>query len=377
MATYTAVKKGNYDEGLADLLFGSRGECKLEDLESDKDFCVGIFKDGIWESRRNDIGTFSYLKQECDIPYLETKGEHIFEMSLPSVPYGMALGIVEFFKKIMQIHSGAEAMVQIWWNKSEEKYQLYVPIQRVSGASVKFDHSEELQNDPNLIWAVDIHSHNSMSAFFSAGDNADEKSTRMFGVIGQLNRDRWMAKWRAGCNGQYVNLEVTDIFNMEDLRMVHIPDAECEKVEKLTYAPYKAPAANRHGGGYHGYDYGRSGGRNTTPPINGWGDDDIYSYYDKQMGVHGGFDTPGMSSAYDLTEDPELEGIVEDFIEINEKEGEGELDQIDLHLLIRRVVDYFAEYKGFDKNSAQVIIDQLSVNMSMVDFADLMQTYGE
>ena len=154
-----SIPKGDYNEELADLMFGSRGECKIEELGSEKDFCIGLFKDGVWESRRTDIGVFSFLKQKCDIPYLNKNGELFFELSLPLIPYGYLLSIVDFFRLIMVSHSGAEAMVQVWWNRIDEKYILYVPEQEVGGVSVNFTHSEDLQDNPEVIWVVDIHSH--------------------------------------------------------------------------------------------------------------------------------------------------------------------------------------------------------------------------
>ena len=33
---------------------------------------------------------------------------------------------------------------------------------------------------------MDIHSHNTMGAFWSGTDNADEKETRLFGVLGKI-----------------------------------------------------------------------------------------------------------------------------------------------------------------------------------------------
>lgn len=391
----TVVSKGKYDSGLADLLFGSRGECKIEDLESDKDFCIGIFSDGAWEARKNDIGTFSYQKHEFEVPYLKEPGYLLFEMALPKIPYGMLLGIVEFYKKIMVKLSNAEAMVQVWWNKEEQKYQLYVPKQKVSGASVKFDHSEELQNDDNMVWVLDTHSHNTMGAFFSGGDDADEKSTRVFGVIGQLNREPWASKWRAGCNGQYVDLDMEILFDKDNDELVSIPDSQLDKVEKNVYTARtvvngRAVSANRplygyggygayggYGGGSFGSDfpYGYSAGGKQPQPYRGdyWNrqgySDEINDFYDNAMSEENKSDFPF------VTEDLELDELFTEFEEMNEASAKGLLESANLAAQARSIVDYLTSYTEFDNNVATAIIDQLSANMKQVDFDSTMTLY--
>lgn len=361
------VSKGEYKDDLADLLFGSRGECKIEDLTSDKDYCVGIYRDGVWESRRNDIGRFSYLKQEVNIPYLSKDGENFFELNLPLVPYGLILGIAEFFKKIMVSHSGAEAMVQVWWNKSEEKYQLYVPVQMVGGASVRFEHSKKLQNDKNLVWAIDIHSHNTMAAFFSAGDNADEKSTRMFGVLGQLDHTQWVSKWRAGCNGQYVNLEIEDIFDKTNNVLMHIPDSECEKVSKISYARNNALVGGLHTRNSYNYP-----GYNSV--YNNFGiDDDIYKDYSRSIDSKG-FNLEEDELLMGLMADPELETIVKELIELNElKENYG----VELKTTVRKIISYLCEFGEFSTDIAVDMIDEISLNLEDSDFESFMEKINE
>jgi len=225
-----------YDPALANMMFGSRGETKIESLESDKEFCIGVYADGIWEARRNDIGRFTYLKHASPNPYLTTVGTRSFELTIAKIPQGIIDAIATFFRRIMKAHAGAEAMAQVWWDKDKEEYFIYIPTQVVSLAAVKFDHSEELQNDPNSIWVLDIHSHNTMMAFFSGGDDADEKSTRLFGVLGQITEETYAHVWRAGTNGQYCNLEMGDVIDLEDEDQYDVPEIEDLKVSRLVYA---------------------------------------------------------------------------------------------------------------------------------------------
>jgi len=374
---YAYKPPGKYDEGLADLFFGARGEVKIEELESDKDFCLGMFNDGVWESRRNDIGLFSYLKHPFQVPYLTKPGYHVFEFALPKIPYGIVLGIADFYKKIMATHSGAEAMVQVWWDKTKEEYFTYVPIQKVGAASVQFDHSEELQNDIDKIWVMDSHSHNTMSAFFSGGDNADEKSTRVFAVLGRLNLPEWESKWRAGCNGQYVNLEKDDICDMDNAEVVEISDLETLKVSKLVYGRY---------------DYNNNvnrinnvrGGRKVAPgypahnyPINGWDDNVVesdFGYAPQGMALGNDAGIFGAVNEIDYR-DFELESIILEFEKINEQSVAGDVDVALFALLARRVVEYIVDHDEFEPLIGTAIIDEMSTKMKKQDFSRIMEAY--
>lgn len=77
-------------------------------------------------------------------------------------------------------------MVNLLWDRQDEKYAIHVPNQVVSKASVKAAPSEI--GEERYLHVADIHSHNIMSARFSATDNEDEKATRLYIVIGKLDR---------------------------------------------------------------------------------------------------------------------------------------------------------------------------------------------
>lgn len=371
---YSVAARGEYDSDLADLFFGSRGEVKIEELESDKDFCLGMFSDGVWESRRNDIGLFSYLKHPFQVPYLSKPGYKVFELALPKIPYGIILGISEFYKKIMGSHAGAEAMVQIWWNRKKEEYFTYVPVQKVGAASVRFDHSEELQNDSNVIWVMDTHSHNTMNAFFSGGDNADEKSTRIFGVLGKLNTDNWESKWRAGCNGQYVDLSMEDILDMDAAEVVDIDDLETLKVTKSVYGGYYQGKPTNARGNHHqpGTPYRGGIAYHGQYHVAGWQDD----YDDYVTG-------PGLTpqNALDLPEvedmDLALENIVLGFEGLNLMSDSGMLEVAEMSMQSRRVIDYISDYDEFSPVVAQAIMDQLSLKLKDHDWKKVMEAYKD
>lgn len=63
---------------------------------------------------------------------------------------------------------------------------------------------------------MDAHSHGAMGAFFSSVDDHDEKGTRLFMVLGRLNREKPECRLRAGIAGFYKDLRLADVFEMEE-----------------------------------------------------------------------------------------------------------------------------------------------------------------
>lgn len=249
---------------LTALLFGSNSEICLDLEKSDKPYALALYKDGLWEKRDNPIGTFIYHRAKYDVPYTTKTMTAKFEMKLPKMPIGVLNATVTFFRHIMKNMSNAESMVQIFWDLQEKKYMIYTPEQYVAGASIKFLHSSELQNNDRYIWAIDIHSHNTMQAFFSGGDDSDEKSARIFGVLGCLSSEPFMSKWRAGCNGNYFKLEAGDLFDILSTDKFDLTEDDVKKVKPYSEMPdtLKAKVVStggtnlpNHAGGYNGSGY--------------------------------------------------------------------------------------------------------------------------
>jgi hypothetical protein len=59
---------------------------------------------------------------------------------------------------------------------------------------------------------VDLHSHHSMSAFFSATDDTDEGGLRFYCVIGDLDAARPALALRAGVYGHHWDMPVETVF---------------------------------------------------------------------------------------------------------------------------------------------------------------------
>jgi len=160
----------------------------IETPKSAKPISFVMDGEGVKKVTKNEIGTFVEKVNEIPLDVVDES----FEWTLPKIPLELLLQIELWFKA----HT-SEIMAQIFWNRDEKKYFIYIPEQEVSGASVHAKRNEELEKRHLLV--LDIHSHNTMGAFFSGTDDADERGCRIFGVIGEIDSaDGSMLKLRAG-----------------------------------------------------------------------------------------------------------------------------------------------------------------------------------
>jgi len=87
------------------------------------------------------------------------------------------------------------------------------PEQTVTKASVE-SHVNLDYAHKRYIHFMDIHSHNSMEAFFSAIDDKDEKATRLYTVIGRLDKYLPDVKTRISNGGKFHEIDPSEVFEM-------------------------------------------------------------------------------------------------------------------------------------------------------------------
>jgi len=207
------------------------GMPKPEDMIDGNNYVVG--QDGLFLVRKNAIGLF--VTKADKIPFIDDDKNPVegFHMSLENkLPHEMLLQTISFFKKVIADKGNAEAMVQVLLSEREHVpgYFMHIADQEVSGAFVKFKRDANLEDANTLV--LDIHSHNTMGAFFSATDNADEKEARIYGVIGKLNQDWPEMKFRAGDGkGGWIELNPYDVFETPDVN-VAVPEEWMTKVHQ-------------------------------------------------------------------------------------------------------------------------------------------------
>ena len=131
-----------------------------------------------------------------------------FRPALPRIPRELLRSIIGFFRSQMEAGAEFEALVRIYWDREDQKFIPFVPKQRVTKDRVTVRLTDEdLPDDTRYLYYADIHSHNSMKAVFSAIDDQDERGTRLYLVIGRLDRFFPEISARISCGGSFVPIE--------------------------------------------------------------------------------------------------------------------------------------------------------------------------
>ena len=176
---------------------------------SDKTICLIPGGDGkVYELRKSELGEFIVPKDNV-VEFQQIRAG--FTPALPRIPISLIGQIVSFFRCYMNEKEEFEALAHILWDKEAGEFAVHIPKQEVSKAHVHADLSlDDLPEDRYLHYA-DIHSHNSMEAKFSPVDDRDEKATRIYIVLGRLDRFFPEVSVRMSCGGVYHPLDPADV----------------------------------------------------------------------------------------------------------------------------------------------------------------------
>ena len=173
---------------------------------SDKVICLFPGDDGrIYEMHKTEQGEFIAPKTRI-VDFGSVRAG--FTPALPPVPMALMGQIIAFFRSFMQEHGEYEAMAVLFWDKQEQRFFAYVPKQTVMKDQIDADLTEcPYDDDSRYIRYADIHSHNSMDAFFSPVDDADERGTGIYMVLGSLDRFFPEIRTRIACGGSFVEID--------------------------------------------------------------------------------------------------------------------------------------------------------------------------
>jgi PRTRC genetic system protein A len=172
--------------------------------------------DGIYAIVKNRIGKFILKTVDQKFPGMPTQfNGNKLVLDVPKIPEVIYWQIRQFFTDISKEMDEAEAFCQVYYDLNEKRYVVHVPEQTVSKASVNYDATENLHRKfpERYILVFEIHSHNTMNAFWSGTDDSDEKDTRFYGVLGNLDKEEIGEKYRTNILGTYVDLTKEHIFD--------------------------------------------------------------------------------------------------------------------------------------------------------------------
>jgi hypothetical protein len=199
-----------------------------------------VARDGLYLRKRSLLG-LSQTKVER-VAHLPTEREFV-DYALPKVPADLMARVVGFFRSIYRLHH-AEALVLLTW--SDAGFDLVVPAQKVSGASVTFDHADgDVPIGSRLIGT--IHSHGAFGAFASSIDEDDESELDgLHIVIGDFNRRRQSYSATIVVDGARFDFRTGQLIE-RPRRLVEPPVEWLGKV-KLAPAPRSRRAKGASGG---------------------------------------------------------------------------------------------------------------------------------
>ncbi len=183
----------------------------LEEAQaSDKAICLFPSGDGrVYELRKTELGEFIAPKDNvAEFPRIRAG----FTPALPPIPLSLLQQIVSFFRCSMNELAEFEALAHILWDKERQEFIVHIPPQEVSKARVNADLSRDDFTEERYLHYADIHSHNSMPAKFSPVDDQDERATRIYIVLGRLDRFFPEITVRMSCGGTYCELDPGLIF---------------------------------------------------------------------------------------------------------------------------------------------------------------------
>lgn len=161
----------------------------------------------VYEVRANKIGIFI---SEAERVSMMRKVRAGFIPALPKIPYSMLSEILSFFKEYVTDTGELEALAYIYWSFVDSRYYVHVPKQQVSKASV--DSSIPELDEDKFVLVMEIHSHNTMVARFSPTDDHDERATRLYTVVGRMDKVFPDIVARASVGGKYVEIEPETVF---------------------------------------------------------------------------------------------------------------------------------------------------------------------
>lgn len=176
------------------------------------------------------------------------------------VPFSLLLQALDFFRQAYASPRKSEALYMIFFDPQTKTYVPYVPRQWDGPAHAKEIDPKERPAGMSLV--AHIHSHPGFAGQFSGIDNADDRQcadAAIFGVLGHIDRDVPEMEWRINVGGQYVNLDVFDIFtspfdpaardacHAPAEWLSRIEDPPAEKTQSVAYPQAEQPWLHPYG----------------------------------------------------------------------------------------------------------------------------------
>ena len=141
--------------------------------------------------------------------FISDKRASCFKLLTPRIPNGFFHAIVSYFKQDLK----KEAIVNITYHKRLGRFFIRYPDleeTKRERAYIIYNFKSWLRREEIVV--LQIHSHNTMPAFFSPTDDKDEYLPGLYGVIGNLDNDTPSVSFRFSGMGYQKEVPMGELF---------------------------------------------------------------------------------------------------------------------------------------------------------------------
>ncbi len=178
-----------------------------------------VTRDGLFQVKRNLL--FHARTRVRGVSGLMPEQEAA-RLTLPPIPAGVLAEIVAFFREVFRVHR-AEAVVLLYFNQEDARYELKIPKQQVAGGHCRY----EIGPTPRgWVRVGTIHSHAAADAFHSELDEEDERhDDGLHMTVGNLDGETSVV-CSLVVDGRRFPLEAADVFEATRLDAAAVPVRE-------------------------------------------------------------------------------------------------------------------------------------------------------
>lgn len=188
--------------------------------EYDKPVTIVTAGNGVFRVRKTPVALFITKLLDHKLPGVPDM-EAGAQLLIPRIPMKYIIQILSFYREVND-QDGTEACANFYWNHNnveipnydgltiDGQLVLHCPYQHNSGAQTSFEsgihtRGEEVQwLRQNLAPLMETHSHNTMNAFWSGTDDANENYPQFYLVLGKVDKETIAMEFR-WCEGDSKN----------------------------------------------------------------------------------------------------------------------------------------------------------------------------
>ena len=197
---------------LIDYVFRQPGQIEQLTLTQNCLYRYLVGQEGVFlETHRRGLKTCLPLAP-CEIRGLAAVNSY-FQLEYPPVPKELLSQMLELARQAeTAAGTPAEILFYLLWQEQGGFWEMILPDQKGRASSVRPTDPTNLEYQAALI---EVHSHNSMAAFFSATDDQDEQGLKLYGVLGKIFDEPQIAL-RLGVYGQFFPVPASLVFNLPE-----------------------------------------------------------------------------------------------------------------------------------------------------------------